>query len=144
MASARRRCEMAAAWSALGSRVTLLSRGKLLDRRAPRKALDDLEFIHTSEVANIYLYPDEADYLRDCRTGELPQVSWLIPSFTNQVDEHPPADVSVGMRLQQRVIGALRRSPVWPRSAFLLTYDEHGGYFDHVPPPVPPARTSCS
>src|SRR5690242_11044466 len=39
----------------------------------------------------------EADYVRDCRTGELPEVSWLIPSFTNQVDEHPPADVSVGM-----------------------------------------------
>jgi phospholipase C len=77
----------------------------------------------------------EADYHRDCRTGQLPEVSWLIPSFTNQVDEHPPADVSVGMRLQQRVINSLRRSPVWPRSAFLLTYDEHGGYFDHVPPP---------
>jgi phospholipase C len=77
----------------------------------------------------------KADYLRDCRTGRLPEVSWLIPSFTHQVDEHPPADVSVGMRLQERMIKALRRSPAWHRSAFLLTYDEHGGFFDHVRPP---------
>jgi phospholipase C len=75
------------------------------------------------------------DYLEDCRTGRLPQVSWLIPSFTNGLDEHPPADVSVGMRLQQAMITALRRSPLWTRSAFLLAYDEHGGFFDHVPPP---------
>jgi phospholipase C len=75
------------------------------------------------------------DYLRDCANGTLPAVSWLIPSFTHRVDEHPPADVSVGMRLQQQVITALRQSPLWPRSAFLLTYDEHGGFFDHVAPP---------
>ena len=75
------------------------------------------------------------DYLHDCAAGTLPAVSWLIPSFTNQVDEHPPADVSVGMRLQQQVIGAFRASPQYPRAAFLLTYDEHGGFFDHVAPP---------
>jgi phospholipase C len=50
-------------------------------------------------------------------------------------DEHPPADVSVGMGFQQELIDALRASPLWKRSAFLLTYDEHGGFFDHVPPP---------
>jgi phospholipase C len=74
------------------------------------------------------------DYLADCRTGSLPQVSWLIPSFTNGFDEHPPADVTVGMKLQQTMITALRRSPLWERSAYLLTYDEHGGFFDHVAP----------
>jgi phospholipase C len=62
-------------------------------------------------------------------------VSWLIPSYTNQLDEHPPADVSVGMNLQKQMITALRRSRLWPHSAFLLTYDEHGGFFDHVAPP---------
>jgi phospholipase C len=77
----------------------------------------------------------QEDYLNDCQTGNLPQVSWLIPSYTKRLDEHPPADVSVGMKLQQDMITALRRSPLWPRSAFLLTYDEHGGFFDHVAPP---------
>jgi phospholipase C len=75
------------------------------------------------------------DYPRDCAEGTLPAVSWLIPSVTNQVDEHPPADVSVGMALQQQVIAALRESPLYPRSALLFTYDEHGGFFDHVAPP---------
>ena len=75
------------------------------------------------------------DYLEDCRRGTLPNVSWIIPSYSMQFDEHPDADVSVGMGFQEQVINALRRSPAWPRSAFFLTYDEHGGFFDHVPPP---------
>ena len=50
-------------------------------------------------------------------------------------DEHPPADVSVGMGFQQEMITALRTLAAWQHSAFLLTYDEHGGFFDHVAPP---------
>ncbi len=75
------------------------------------------------------------EYYEDCRRGTLPNVSWIIPSFSMQLDEHPPADVSVGMGYQQQVITALRHSPVWNKSALFLTYDEHGGFFDHVPPP---------
>ena len=75
------------------------------------------------------------DFVRDCQTGDLPQVSWIVPSFSMGFDEHPPADVSVGMGFQQQLITALRRSRLWKRSAFLLTYDEHGGFFDHVAPP---------
>jgi phospholipase C len=78
----------------------------------------------------------KADYLDDCRSGRLPQVSWIIPSYHLGYDEHPPADVSVGMGFQQELITALRRSRAWERSAFLLTYDEHGGFFDHVAPPT--------
>ena len=75
------------------------------------------------------------DYLDDCAGGTLPQVSWVVPSYTNHLDEHPPADVSVGMALQKELITALRNSKAWGSSAFLLTYDEHGGFFDHVVPP---------
>ncbi|MDX6473745.1 MAG: phospholipase [Gaiellaceae bacterium] len=77
----------------------------------------------------------KGEFLNDARKGQLPQVSWVIPSYARQWDEHPPADVSVGMGLQQDLIDALRHSPQWDSSAFLLTYDEHGGYFDHVAPP---------
>jgi phospholipase C len=77
----------------------------------------------------------KGSFLNDARPGRLPQVSWLVSSFAHQKDEHPPADVSVGMGLQQELITAVRESPLWERSAFLLTYDEHGGYFDHVEPP---------
>jgi phospholipase C len=75
------------------------------------------------------------DYLEDCRRGTLPNVSWIIPSFSMQFDEHPDADVSVGMGFQEQIITALRQSRLWRKSAFFLTYDEHGGFFDHVPPP---------
>jgi phospholipase C len=75
------------------------------------------------------------DYLADCENDELPEVSWVIPSFSMGFDEHPPADISVGMGFQQEIITALRQSDAWKRSAFLLTYDEHGGFFDHVSPP---------
>jgi phospholipase C len=76
----------------------------------------------------------KGQFLNDCQKDELPQVAWVIPSFARGWDEHPPADVSVGMGLQQELIDALRASNAWSSSAFLLTYDEHGGYFDHVAP----------
>jgi phospholipase C len=77
----------------------------------------------------------KGSFLNDARKGRLPQVSWLVSSFAHQKDEHPPADVSVGMSLQAELITAVRESPLWGSSAFLLTYDEHGGFFDHVAPP---------
>jgi phospholipase C len=77
----------------------------------------------------------KADYLHDLSTGTLPQVSFIVPSFSEQVDEHPPASVAGGMRIQQELITALQQSSAWPDSAYVLTYDEAGGFFDHVPPP---------
>src|SRR5215218_4097559 len=77
----------------------------------------------------------KGSFLNDARRGRLPQVSWLISSYARGWDEHPPADASVGMDVQEDVITAVRESPQWDSSAFMLTYDEHGGYFDHVPPP---------
>jgi phospholipase C len=75
-------------------------------------------------------------FFNDVRKDELPQVSWIIPSYAHQWDEHPPADVTVGMAFQQQYIQALRASSSWDSTAFLLTYDEHGGFFDHVVPPT--------
>jgi phospholipase C len=62
-------------------------------------------------------------------------VSFIVPSYARGWDEHPPADVSVGMGIQQQLITALQESSAWETSAYILTYDEHGGYFDHVAPP---------
>lgn len=76
------------------------------------------------------------DYFDDLQNGNLPQVSFIIPSYTNGWDEHPPADVSFGMGIQKELIEALRASAYWSSSAYILTYDEHGGYFDHLAPPV--------
>ena len=78
----------------------------------------------------------KGEYLNDLRRGRLPQVSFIIPSFARGWDEHPPADVSVGMGIQEELVTALRDSSAWDTSAYLITYDEHGGYFDHVVPPA--------
>ncbi|MEJ7705946.1 MAG: alkaline phosphatase family protein [Nocardioidaceae bacterium] len=75
------------------------------------------------------------DYHEDLRRGTLPQVSFVIPSYSRGWDEHPPADIQVGMRIQHELIHALQNSSAWRRSAYILTYDENGGYFDHVAPP---------
>ena len=75
------------------------------------------------------------DYLDDLSAGTLPQVSWIIPDDRLGWDEHPPADISVGMNLQQELITALQQSSSWASSVYLLTYDESGGFFDHVAPP---------
>jgi len=77
----------------------------------------------------------KGSYLNDLRRGRLPNVSFLVPSYARGWDEHPPADVTVGMRLQQEMITALQQSSAWSSAAYVLTYDEHGGYFDHVRPP---------
>ncbi len=77
----------------------------------------------------------KSDYLDDLERGRLPNVSFIIPSFSHGFDEHPPADISVGMRIQRELITALRHSSAWPRSAYIHTYDEGGGYFEHVRPP---------
>jgi phospholipase C len=76
----------------------------------------------------------KGEYLDDLRLGRLPQVSFIIPSFAHGWDEHPPADVSVGMGIQQELITALMQSSAWNSSAYILTYDEAGGYFDHMRP----------
>ena len=73
-------------------------------------------------------------YLNDLRRDRLPQVSFLVPSYARGWDEHPPADVSVGMGIQEELVTALRASSAWDSSAYVITYDEHGGYFDHVAP----------
>jgi phospholipase C len=77
----------------------------------------------------------KGSFLNDVRLGRLPQVSWLIPSYARGWDEHPPADVTVGMGIQEECITALRESSLWYSSAYIVTSDEHGGFFDHVAPP---------
>ena len=76
-----------------------------------------------------------ANYKNDLKHGRLPQVSFVIPSFLRGEDEHPPADVQVGMGIQQELVTELQNSSAWDSSAYIITYDESGGYFDHVAPP---------
>ncbi|HVT76657.1 MAG TPA: alkaline phosphatase family protein, partial [Acidimicrobiales bacterium] len=76
----------------------------------------------------------------DVQSGNLPQVSWIIQSKKNS--EHPEAMPAQGAVFIQSILDALTSNPaVWAKTAFIVTYDENGGFFDHVVPPTPPPGT---
>jgi phospholipase C len=70
----------------------------------------------------------------DVKNGTLPAVTWVIPDGV--VSEHPPARVSVGQAYVTALINTLMQSSVWPDMAIFLVWDDWGGFYDHVPPPV--------
>jgi phospholipase C len=84
-----------------------------------------------------------AQFAADAAAGTLPAVSFIDSAiFVDQMingslyetDEHPPADILAGQYTVAQIITALRNSPSWNDSILFLTYDEHGGYYDHVMP----------
>jgi len=77
-------------------------------------------------------------YFLDVSRGQLPQVSFLTPGMgvPFRTDDHPQGDIGIGQRFIHAVFSAFVRSPQWQRGMFVLTYDEHGGFYDHVKPPV--------
>jgi phospholipase C len=82
-----------------------------------------------------------AAFAEDVRRGTLPQVSWIVAPEV--MTEHPGAEVApaYGQSLTARLLEALAANPeVWSKTVFILNYDENGGFFDHVPPPLPAIR----
>ncbi len=75
-------------------------------------------------------------FKNDCASGNLPQYSFVEPSFLiNPNDEHPPHDVVAGEQFLYQIWQAVSTSPAWPETLLMITYDEHGGIYDHVHPP---------
>ena len=102
--------------------------------------------IFADRIVKILADPDKitdiAQFYTDAAAGKLPPVVFVDAEFSidgddalTQDDEHPPAIMEYGQRTMARVADALTRSPQWKRSAMFVTYDEHGGLYDHVPPP---------
>ena len=81
-------------------------------------------------------------FLQDVAAGTLPNYSFIEPRYfalpgLPANDQHPPHDLRQGEKLIATVYDALRGNPaVWRQCLFVLLYDEHGGYYDHVPPPA--------
>ena len=73
-------------------------------------------------------------YFRAAKAGTLPAVSWITPSGNNS--EHPPASVHQGQSFATAVINAAMRSPDWKSTAIFLTWDDWGGFYDHLTPPA--------
>jgi phospholipase C len=75
------------------------------------------------------------DYFSDAASGDLPDVSFVDPQFEVESEENPD-DIQVGEDFVSRVVKAAMQGPGWPETLLIWTYDEHGGYYDHVRPPL--------
>jgi phospholipase C len=87
-------------------------------------------------------------FFDDAAAGQLPPVVFVDANLRDdgaiRDDLHPPGDVQLGDQFLAKVTAALTQSPQWKRSALFITFDEHGGLYDHVPPPkaCPPDATA--
>ncbi|MEZ4316899.1 MAG: alkaline phosphatase family protein [Myxococcota bacterium] len=99
----------------------------------------DLPFIGLFEAAGPWVENgrvSEIDAFYDaCEAGTLPAVSWIEPAFSFN-DDHPPHHPLLGQMFLATIHNALASSPQWSRTLLIITYDEHGGFYDHVPPPT--------
>jgi phospholipase C len=82
-----------------------------------------------------------ANFLGDCAIGNLPEVSFVDPRFEDESsgtssDDHPRADIRNGEAFLNQVYTAVTQSPNWPSTVLVINFDEWGGFFDHVPPPL--------
>jgi phospholipase C len=107
----------------------------------------------TMEVVNLLqnqpsIFGTFQDFLNACQQNALPDYCFIEPNYTDHpapdgsgeaiaCDQHPDHDVRAGEQFIAQVYNAIRLNPnLWPNTAMLLVYDEHGGIFDHVPPPA--------
>ena len=81
--------------------------------------------------------PDDPNgqFFKDAKAGKLPPVVYIDPFF-GENDDHPPLHPIMAQALIAAVYTALAKSPQWKNMLLVITYDEHGGFFDHVPPPT--------
>lgn len=94
-----------------------------------------LNFVHLKADSNMVarLVPI-TQLIPDIQGGSLPAVSYIDPSQTPGISEHPSENIAVGEAWTMQVINAIMTGPQWQQSAILLTWDESGGYYDHVAP----------
>jgi phospholipase C len=82
-------------------------------------------------------------FVERAASGDLPAVSWIDPNFIDLTfgpagsnDDHPPSDLHAGQKLVLELFDAVVQGPAWKKTLLIITYDEHGGFYDHVPPPA--------
>jgi phospholipase C len=97
---------------------------------SPLDAIDHIRFgpLWTTNVVNY------SQFATDAASGNLPAVSWLVTAAT--WNEHPPSGSCVGENWTVSQLNDLMQGPDWATSAVFLTWDDFGGFYDHVPPPI--------
>jgi phospholipase C len=76
---------------------------------------------------------DLTHFTADAKKGDLPTVSWIVPNSHDS--EHPPASVSTGQSYVTNLMSEIMTSPDWSSTAVFLSWDDWGGFYDHVQPP---------
>jgi len=82
------------------------------------------------QVGNVQ---DASAFFADAREGPLPAVSWIVPDYASS--DHPDRSIAAGQAWVTRIVNAVMRSPDWNSTAIFLTWDDWGGFYDHVQPP---------
>jgi phospholipase C len=96
-------------------------------------ALDAVAHIRLSPLWQSNVVPT-AQFVQDAASGQLPAVSWLVPDAPDS--EHPPSSTCAGQNWTVAQLNALMQGPDWGSTAVFLTWDDFGGFYDHVSPPV--------
>jgi len=111
-----------------------------LDHAVTPNQDSDLNYFATAGKYPQNIVP-AGDFLKDLKNGTLPAVAYIQAGLNSGLDEHPGVDdgvpgasVQVGEEYVASLINALMQSSSWKDSVFILTYDEFGGFYDHVPP----------
>jgi hypothetical protein len=94
--------------------------------------MDAINHIRNTSLWKTNVFADNA-FKVVAQHGNLPAVSWLV---TGPASEHPPASACVGENWTVQQINAIMSGPDWPSTAIFLTWDDFGGFYDHVPPPT--------
>ncbi|MFY9718006.1 MAG: alkaline phosphatase family protein [Candidatus Cybelea sp.] len=94
----------------------------------PLPSFDDVK--QDGQLSNV---KDTSLFFNDLRNGTLPAVAWLAPG--NRYSEHPPARLSAGQAYVTGIVNAVMRSQYWDSTAIFLSWDDWGGFYDHVAPP---------
>lgn len=87
-------------------------------------------------------------FFASARTGTLPSVSFIDPNFIDEADgqdndDGAPSDIAAGQNLIGRIVDAVMHGPQWSKTLLVITYDEHGGFYDHVNPLDPSFRAKA-
>ena len=109
----------------------------------PHDSVDLVLYLSGADASHFGLFKD---FQAAAAAGLLPAFTFLEPSWSSTGNsQHPNYDVALGEQLIYDTYEALRAGPGWDQTLFVLTYDEHGGCYDHVPPPwgaTPPDATA--
>ncbi len=111
--------------------------------RSTRYYYSDLPFVALWGAKYLPIARTIDTFFTDVAAGALPNLCFIDPQFGGEdegtsSDDHPHADIRVGEAFLHRIYTAVTNSPAWERTVLVINYDEWGGFYDHVPPPITP------